>query len=151
MKTILCHKINEDISSVSFDEVTIAPPSSNEVQIRVMVCSVNFPDVLMIQGKYQFAPPLPFAPGGELSGEVIAVGAQVKQFEVGERVVASTRFGGFSEKINAKAEMVKPIPKGISFEKAAAYQTAYLTAYVALTIRGNLKADETLLVHGATG
>ena len=116
-----------------------------------MACSVNFPDVLMIQGKYQFAPPLPFAPGGELSGEVIAVGAQVKQFEVGERVVANTRFGGFSEKINAKAEMVKPIPKGISFEKAAAYQTAYLTAYVALTIRGNLKAGETLLVHGATG
>ena len=151
MKTILCHQINEDISSVSFDEVTISPPTSNEVQIRVMACSVNFPDVLMIQGKYQFAPPLPFAPGGEFSGEVIAVGAQIKQFEEGDRVVASARYGGFSEKINVEVGMVKPIPQGISFEKAAAYQTAYLTAYVALTIRGNLRADETLLVHGATG
>jgi len=151
MKTIRCHQINDDISTISLDEVDIAPPGAGEVQIRVMACSVNFPDVLMIQGKYQFAPPLPFAPGGEFAGEVVAIGPDVDQFKVGDRAVAGARYGGFSELVNAEVQAVKPVPPGISFEKAAAYQTAYLTAYVALTIRGSLKAGETLLVHGATG
>lgn len=151
MKTIRCHEINDDISTVSLDDIDIGPPGAGEVQVKVMACSVNFPDVLMIQGKYQFSPPLPFAPGGEFAGEVVAVGPDVDQFKVGDRVVAGTRYGGFSELVNVDVQEAKPVPPGISFEKAAAYQTAYLTAYVALTIRGILKAGETLLVHGATG
>ena len=97
MKTIRCHQINDDISTITLDEAHIAPPNAGEIQIRVMACSVNFPDVLMIQGKYQFSPPLPFAPGGEFAGEVVAVGSGVNQFKLGDRVVAGTRYGGFSE------------------------------------------------------
>lgn len=151
MKTIRCHEINDDISTVSLDEVELTPPGAGEIQIKVMACSVNFPDVLMIQGKYQFSPPLPFAPGGEFAGVVVAIGPDVDQFKVGDKAIAATRYGGFSELVNVEVPLVRPVPPGISFEKAAAYQTAYLTAYVALTIRGSLKAGETLLVHGATG
>ncbi len=151
MKTIRCHEINDDISTVSLDEVELTPPVAGEIQIKVMACSVNFPDVLMIQGKYQFSPPLPFAPGGEFAGVVVAIGPDVDQFKVGDKAIAATRYGGFSELVNVEVPLVRPVPPGISFEKAAAYQTAYLTAYVALTIRGSLKAGETLLVHGATG
>jgi NADPH2:quinone reductase len=151
MKAIRCHEINDNIETITLDEIDIRPPENTEVQIKIMACAVNFPDVLMIQGKYQFKPPLPFAPGGEFAGEVTAVGSEVSEFNIGDRVVASTRYGGFSELANVPVEFVKPIPDGVSFEKAAAYQTAYLTAFVALTVRGNLKAGETLLVHGATG
>lgn len=151
MKSIRCHALNDDITTVTLDEIEIASPGANEVQIRVRACAVNFPDVLMIQGKYQFKPPLPFAPGGEFSGIVEAVGEGVTRFKTGDRVVASTRFGGFSEFVNAPEDAVRFIPTGIGFDKAAAYQTAYLTAYVALRIRGTLAPGETLLVHGATG
>jgi NADPH2:quinone reductase len=94
---------------------------------------------------------LPFAPGGEFAGDVITVGADVTTFKPGDKVVTGARYGGFAEVVNAPANTVKRIPKGLSYAKAASYQTAYLTAYVALTIRGNLQAGETLLVHGATG
>jgi NADPH2:quinone reductase len=151
MKSIRCHQINEDIRTVSLDEIAIETPLGSEVQIQVNACSVNFPDLLMIQGKYQFKPPLPFAPGGEFAGEVLAVGPDVTTHQVGDRVVAGTRYGGFSEIVNVPAEFVKSIPAGVTYAKAAAYQTAYLTAYVALKIRGYLAEGETLLVHGATG
>lgn len=151
IRSVRCHEISDDITSVSLDEIDLDDPATDEVQVRVMACSVNFPDVLMIQGKYQHQPALPFAPGGEVAGEVIAVGADVAEFKAGDRVVAGIRSGGFSEAINIPHDTVKPIPHGISFAKAAAYQTAYLTAYVALTVRGNLQPGEVLLVHGATG
>jgi NADPH2:quinone reductase len=105
----------------------------------------------MVQGKYQFKPELPFAPGMEGAGIVTALGSDVTNLKVGDEVVAGLRIGGFAEEVNAQAEACRPIPKGMDFVKAAAYPAAYLTAYVALVIRGNLKADETLLVHGSTG
>ena len=151
IKTMRCHEINDDISTVTLDEIDLTAPASDEVQIRIMACAVNFPDILMIQGKYQFAPPLPFAPGGEAAGIVLAVGTDVTEFQAGDRVSFGDRYGGFSEAININAQNVRKIPGKLSFEKAASYQTTYLTALVALTIRGRLKAGETLLVHGATG
>ncbi len=151
IKAYRCHEISEDISSITLDEIELASPAADEVQIRVKACSVNFPDVLMIQGKYQFKPPLPFAPGGELAGDVISCGSNVTNVKEGDAVVVGTRYGGFAEAINVPADDVKPIPPGVSYAKAAAYQTAYLTAYVALKVRGSLTEGETLLVHGATG
>ena len=151
IKTQLCHSISEDISTLKLEEVELADPGPDEVQVRVKACSVNFPDLLMIQGKYQFKPPLPFAPGGELAGDVAAIGTNVTVCKVGDRVVTGARFGGFSEAINVPQEAIRPIPGKLSYEKAASYGTAYLTAYVALKIRGSLQAGETLLVHGATG
>lgn len=151
IKTILCHEISEDISTIELEVIDLPEPAEDEVQIRVKACSVNFPDILMIQGKYQFKPPLPFAPGGELAGDVCAIGSRVNQFKIGDRVVAGTRCGGFTEVINCPESAVRMIPGDLGYDKAASYSTAYLTAYVALTIRGNLQAGETLLVHGATG
>ena len=151
MKTVLCHKISDDITRVTLDEVELSAPGLNEVQVRIMACAVNFPDILMIQGKYQFAPPLPFAPGGEFAGEVAAVGKTVTSFQPGDRVMGGNRYGGFSEAINVDAGALRPIPDGVPFAKAASYSTAYLTAWAALKIRGNLQPGETLLVHGATG
>lgn len=151
INTTLCHQLSEDIGAIALETVDLAAPAANEVQIEVKACSVNFPDLLMIQGKYQFKPPMPFAPGSEVAGVVIDVGESVTGIAPGDRVVAGARYGGFTEAINVPAAAVKAIPGNLSFAKAASYGTAYLTAWVALTVRGDLKAGETLLVHGATG
>jgi NADPH2:quinone reductase len=151
INTVTCQKISDDITTVGLEEVHLDEPGPEEIQIRVMACAVNFPDVLMIQGKYQFKPPMPFAPGGEFAGEVTAIGDKTVGFSIGDRVVAGTRYGGFAEAVNVPINAVKLIPESVSFASAAAYQTAYLTAFVALTIRGQLQPGETLLVHGASG
>jgi len=151
IRTIRCHEISEDINTVTLDEAELFAPADDEVQVKLMACAVNFPDILMIQGKYQFAPPLPFAPGGEAAGIVVAVGDDIDDISAGDRVVLGIRYGGFAEVVNAPRETLQKIPDELSFEKAAAYKTTYLTAYVALAIRGNLQPGETLLVHGATG
>jgi len=151
IKTFLCQEINEDIQTIRMEQVELPPPGPGQLQVRLYACSVNFPDILMIQGKYQFKPPLPFAPGGEAAGEVIAVGSEVSDYQPGDRVVVGLRYGGFAETVNVDAAQAERIPGSLSYEKAASYKTAYLTAYVALTIRGNLRAGETLLVHGASG
>ena len=151
IRTARCHYISDDINTLILDNIEIADPQPDQVQIGIKACAVNFPDILMIQGKYQFKPQLPFAPGGEFSGDIIAVGKDVANFKVGDRVIGSDRSGGFSDAINLSSSQVKQIPGDLSYAKAATYSTAYLTAFVALTIRGSLQAAETLLVHGATG
>jgi NADPH2:quinone reductase len=151
IRTALCRQHSEDIDCLEIAEVELPGPADDEVQIRIKACSVNFPDLLMIQDKYQFKPPLPFAPGGEFAGDVIAVGKHVSNFKPGDRVVSGARFGGFAEAVNIPATSVNLIPGNIAYEKAASYAMAYLTAFVALTIRGTLQPGETLLVHGATG
>ncbi|MYG11525.1 MAG: NADPH:quinone oxidoreductase family protein [Gammaproteobacteria bacterium] len=150
-QTVLCEALSEDIGSVRLTEVEVPEPGPGEVRIRLKACAVNFPDLLMIQGKYQFKPPLPFAPGGEAAGDVEAVGSGVEGFREGDAVVTGIRYGGFCERVNAPASAVRLKPERLSYAKAASYQTAYLTAYVALVRRGGLQPGETLLVHGATG
>ena len=151
IRTVRCHQINDDIGSVTLDEVSLPPPGPGEVQVRLKACAVNFPDLLMIQGKYQHKPELPFAPGGEAAGNVAAVGPGVGAIREGDAVCFGGRSGGFTEAVNLPAESVEPIPSGMTYAKAASYRTAYLTAYVALRVRGNLQPGEWLLVHGATG
>ncbi len=151
IQSVRCHAISQDIASVVLDEVELPPPGPGEIQVRLKACAVNFPDILMIQGKYQFKPPLPFAPGGEAAGDVVVVGDGATQHTVGDAVVLALRFGGFAEAINVPAVAATPMPASMSYAKAAAFHTAYLTAYVALLPRGHLEAGETLLVHGATG
>ena len=151
IRTVRCHAISEDIGSVTMDEIELPDPGPGEVQIRVKACAVNFPDLLMIQGKYQHKPPLPFAPGGEAAGDVAAVGAGVANLKEGDAVCFGSRAGGFAEAVNVPAAGVKAIPGKMNYEKAASYSTAYMTAYVALKVRGDLQAGEWLLVHGATG
>ncbi len=151
IQTVRCHALSDDIASVTLDEVELAAPAPNEVQVRLQACAVNFPDLLMIQGKYQYQPPLPFAPGGEAAGDVAAVGAGVDNLKEGDAVCFGIRAGGFAEAVNVPAALVKPIPGNMNYAKAASFGTAYMTAYVALKVRGGLQAGEWLLVHGATG
>ena len=146
-----CHAVDEDIGSISLDEIEIPAPEPFEVQVRVFACSVNFTDLLMIQGKYQHKPELPFAPGTEGAGEVVQVGSEVSTVNVGDSVVFGCRSGGFSEALNVPASAVHPLPPKMSFAKAASYGSAYKTAWVALSHRGHLEPGEWLLVHGATG
>jgi len=151
MRTMRVHELSEDISVLQMDEVDLPPPGPDEVRLDLKACSINFPDILMVQGKYQFKPDLPFAPGMEGAGIVAEVGSDVTALKPGDRVVAGLRIGGFAEQVNIAASNCRFIPGAMDFVKAAAYPAAYLTAYVALVIRGSLKAGETLLVHGSTG
>ncbi len=151
IQTVRCHAIDDDISTITVDTVDLEPPAPGEVQVTLKACAVNFPDILMIQGKYQFKPPLPFAPGGEAAGDVVTVGEGVDDFQPGDRVIIASRYGGFAEAINVPAEAVRPLPASMSYAAGASFQTAYLTAWVALVCRGHLQPGETLLVHGATG
>ncbi|HUD53344.1 NADPH:quinone oxidoreductase family protein [Parvibaculum sp.] len=151
MRSLRVHELSEDISVLRMDELTLPPPGPGEVRLRLKACSVNFPDILMVQGKYQFKPELPFSPGMEGAGVVAEIGPGVTALKVGDEVVAGLRIGGFAEEAITSASACRPIPKGMGFVQAAAYPAAYLTAYVALVIRGGLKAGETLLVHGSTG
>jgi NADPH2:quinone reductase len=112
---------------------------------------VNFPDLLMTRGEYQFKPPLPFTPGLDLAGEVAALGEDVTSLAVGDAVVGGARLGGFAEYAVLSANALKPKPERLSFAEGAAYGAAYLTAYVALVRRARLEPGEWVLVHGAAG
>ena len=151
VKSVLCRQINDDIGTVELAEIDLPSPGPGEIRVRLKACAVNFPDLLMIQGKYQFHPALPFAPGTEAAGEVESVGTGVSGYAEGDSVIVSMRFGGFSEAIIVSESEVKKMPENMTYAQAASYQTAYLTAYVALFRRGDLQSGESLLVHGATG
>ncbi|MEH6591146.1 MAG: NADPH:quinone oxidoreductase family protein [Halioglobus sp.] len=123
----------------------------NDVLIDVKAAGLNFPDVLIIQGKYQMQPDLPFVPGGECSGVVSAVGANVTRFKVGDNVLSMGGAGAFCEQIAVNEYGTFPMPEGLSFEQAAGISITYFTSYYALKQRANLQAGETMLVMGAAG
>ena len=127
-RSIRCHTLSEDIGDLTLESHSLEKPAQDEVQIAIHACAVNFPDILMAQGRYQFKPPLPFAPGAEFSGVITDMGQAVQGLQVGDRVVAAGRFGGFSEAVNINQEAVRTLPQHVSFAKAASYSTAYLTA-----------------------
>ncbi|HIA48708.1 MAG TPA: NADPH:quinone oxidoreductase family protein [Candidatus Hydrogenedentes bacterium] len=151
MRAVVCREISEDIDTLVIEDIDTPSPYADEVLIGIRACSVNFPDILMVQGKYQFKPDLPFTPGMEVSGDVLEVGCNVENVSVGDRVMASTRIGGYAEAVVAPADAVRKIPESLGYDAAAALPAAYNTAYVSLVRRGDLQPGETLLVHGATG
>ena len=151
MKALVCREIAEDISTVRVEEMPGREPGPGEAKVRIRAASVNFPDILMIQGKYQYKPPVPFICGLEGAGEVLAVGEGVSHLKPGDRVVGGAKTGSFAEEAICPAAALRHIPKGMDFAAAAAFPAAYLTAYVALVRRGALRKGETLLVHGAAG
>ena len=150
MKALQCEELGGPEKLVVND---VADPeiADDHIIIEVKSASVNFPDVLMIQGLYQFQPPLPFIPGGESAGVVIEIGDGVEGFNIGDKVFAATGVGGICEKILAHKNNVRPIPENMDFEIAAALSVTYGTSIYALKQRANLKAGETLLVLGASG
>ena len=147
----MCHALSDDFSGVSVSHLALPEPAPGEVRLRIKAASLNFPDLLLCQGKYQLKLDPPFTPGMDTSGEIDAIGEGVSGFDIGDAVVAGMRFGGLSEYVCVPAEGLRKKPSNMSFAEAASYQVAYLTAYVALVRRGNLQAGETLLVHGASG
>ncbi|MEL6473197.1 MAG: NADPH:quinone oxidoreductase family protein [Pseudomonadota bacterium] len=151
MKAFVCTAITDDLSGVEVKDVPPPEPGPGEVLIRLRATSVNFPDILLCQGKYQLKLDPPFTPGMDMAGEIAALGAGVEDFEIGDAVAGGARFGGFAEYAVAPANGLQKKPDSMGFAEAAAYPAAYLTAYVALVRRGNLLPGETLLVHGASG
>ncbi len=150
MKAVLCTSFGLPETLVLQD--TQSPKiESDDVLIQVKACGANFPDVLIIQDKYQFHPPLPFSPGGEVSGVLISVGEKVKHLKAGDRVFALCGWGGFAEQVVVNAKRVFPMPADLDFITAASTLYTYGTSYYALKDRAALKAGETLLVLGAAG
>jgi NADPH2:quinone reductase len=127
------------------------PPSAGEIQVRIGARGVQYVDVLMLAGKYQFRPEPPFIPGNEAAGVVAAVGTGVTDFKVGDRVMSRHTLGACAELGNAKAALCDKIPEGMSVEQAGVFRGAYATAYYALLQRGRMVAGEWVLVHGAAG
>ena len=151
-KALVCESIEEDLSGVLLKEIQLPELSQEEILIKVKAASVNFPDLLMTQGKYQHRPDLPFVLGMEGAGIVVEKGSRVTRFNIGDEVTfGSWGNGAFSDYAIVSENGAQLKSKSLNFEEAASFQTAYLTAYVSLVRRGELQSGESLLVHGATG
>lgn len=150
MKAVLCKSFGSPENLV-IEETTSLKPASGEVIINVKACGLNFPDTLIIQGKYQFKPDFPFSPGGEISGIVKEIGEGVTHLKIGDKVMYGAVFGGFAEEVKAKARDVFKMPPTMDFITAASSMLTYGTSYHALVNRANLQKGETLLVLGAAG
>lgn len=150
MKAILC-KAFGPAENLVLEETASPECKQDEVLIDVHAAGVNFPDTLIIEGKYQFKPPFPFSPGGEAAGVVSAVGDAVKHLKVGDRVMTLTGWGAFAEQVAVTGFKAMQIPQGMDFKSAAAFSMTYGTSMHALKQRANLQPGETLLVLGASG
>lgn len=150
MKAIVCEQWGGP-DSLKLMDVALPEPGPRQVRIRVAAAGVNFPDVLIIQKKYQMQPALPFSPGAEIAGEITAVGGEVRGLRPGMAVAALCGIGGFAEECVVDAALVMPLPSGVPMTLAASLVLAYGTSWHALRDRAALKAGETLLVLGAAG
>jgi len=151
MRAALCRSLG-DVSALRVEEVPAPPMAAGQVRIAVQAAGVNFPDILMIEGKYQVKPELPFSPGLEVAGTVTECGQGVTHVVPGQRVLAMARQGGgYASEIVLPGAIVTPIPDSLDFITAAAFPIVYGTAHFALEYRGGLRSGETLLVLGAAG
>ena len=150
MQAVICHAWGTP-DTLTVESYPLPQPAKGEVRLRVRAAGVNFPDTLIIQGKYQFKPELPFTPGSEVAGEVEALGEGVESVKTGDRVIAFLNVGGYATHAVAQAAQLIPMPPELSFEQAAAFVLASGTSYHALVDRARLQSGETLLVLGAAG
>ena len=150
MKAVLCKAFGapEDLVVEVVDDLTAG---DGQVRIDVKACAINFPDALMIQDMYQFKPPLPFSPGGEVAGVISQAGAGVEGISIGDRVIGSCGWGGMSEQVVLDAPRIIPMPDEMPFDEAAAFIMTYGTSHHALKDRANIQPGESLLVLGAAG
>ena len=150
MKALLSHEPGGQ-ETLRLEDVPEPIAGPGELLVRVRACSMNFPDVLIIEDKYQLKPQRPFAPGGEIAGEVIAAGERVSGWKPGDRLIAALGFGGLVEQVIVPADRAIPLPPERSFEEGSALLMTYATAIHALVDRGKLQAEQSLLVLGAAG
>jgi NADPH:quinone reductase len=151
MKAMVCEAFGGPDVLALRDVPNPPPPGPGEIQVRIGARGIQYVDVLMLAGKYQFRPEPPFIPGSEAAGEVVAIGPGVTDFRAGDRVMSRHSLGACAELGNAKAALCDLVPEGMSLEAAGVFRGAYSTAYHALLQRGRLKAGEWVLVHGAAG
>ena len=151
MKAVVCEAFGGPEVLALRDVADPPPPGPGEIGVRIAARGVQYVDLLMLAGEYQFRPEPPFIPGGEAAGIVAAAGPGVTQFRVGDRVMFRDRLGAFAECGNTKVALCDRIPAGMSMEAAGVFRGAYCTAYHALIQRGRLKAGEWVLVHGGAG
>ena len=152
MRAIVCHHLASDRSGLRLETDWPEPPAprDGEVTVAIARAALNFPDLLMLSGGYQFRPELPFIPGTEAAGTVIAAGAGAEAL-LGQRVIVGARSGSFAERITLPAASVRPVPDGLDDAEAAAFTVGALTAWVGLMTRGRLQKGERVLVTGAGG
>jgi NADPH2:quinone reductase len=150
LKAVLCTAFG-DLSALSYEEVDPPPVGPDDVLIDVRAAGVNFPDLLLVQGKYQTRPLLPFSPGFEVAGRVAEVGPAVTSMQPGDRVLATLEYGGYAELAVAAEERVLRLPDPVDYQRAAGFPIVYGTAYHALVDRAALQPAETLVVTGAAG
>lgn len=150
MKALVCEKFGP-INALNFIEIETPEPLDNQIQIEVAYASVNFPDALIVQGLYQVKPSTPFVPGHELAGVVTKIGAKVKSFKLGDRVVATPGIGGFGEKVCVDELKAFHLPSKMSMEQGASLTLTYGTSLHALQNCANLQRGETVLILGASG
>mmetsp|Transcript_34198 Transcript_34198/g.66606 ORF Transcript_34198/g.66606 Transcript_34198/m.66606 type:complete len:331 (-) Transcript_34198:170-1162(-) len=150
MQAVVCRRWGPP-SSLTVERVPNPKPKKGQVVVDVKACSVNFPDMLLVAGKYQAKPKFPFTPGSDVAGVISSVGPGVHHLQVGQRVMAFVPLGGFAERVACPAKNVIPIPPEMDFKVAAASSMVYGTSYYALKQRAKLKKGETLLVLGASG
>jgi NADPH2:quinone reductase len=150
MKALLSTKIGPP-EALEYADAPDPVAGEGEVVIAVKAAGVNFPDALIIEDKYQFKPERPFSPGGEVAGVVESIGPGVTGVKVGQRVIGSSGWGGYAEKIKLPAQRIMPIPDAMPFDEASAFILTYGTSYYALKDRGLLKEGETVLILGAAG
>jgi NADPH2:quinone reductase len=150
MRAVLCTAF-EGIKSLIVGETSEPSPKPDEVLIDVYAASVSYMDYLMVSGGYQMRPPLPYVPGTDAAGVVVAVGSQVDQFRLGDRVACEGWYGGFAEQMTAKASRTSRLPDNIDFSAGSTVLHTYLTAHYALVDRARVESGETVLVTGASG
>ncbi|MFC3050874.1 NADPH:quinone oxidoreductase family protein [Kordiimonas pumila] len=150
MKAVLCRELGM-ADKLTVETIDAPKLGKGEVLIEVKAAGLNFPDVLIIQGKYQFKPDMPFTPGGEGAGVIKELGEGVTNVKVGDKVIFTNQVGGFAEQAVAKAAVLIPMPEGMPFEVGAGFTITYATSYHALKQRANLQKGETILVLGAAG
>lgn len=150
MRAVRVHELTGP-SALRVDEVPDLEPGAGQIVIDVRAAGVNFPDILITRGQYQFKPATPFSPGGEVAGVVRAVGSGVTSLKVGDRVASTMLYGGYAEQAVVPEQMAVKLPDAVSFEVGAATLLTYLTTYHALVDRAALRSGESLLVLGAAG
>ena len=150
MKAIVCNETGA-LENLTLQESVNPEPGKGEILLDVKAAGINFPDLLTVQGKYQFKPPLPFTPGTEVAGIVAAVGEGVTRRKVGDKVIATLQIGAFAEQCVASEHSVYEMAQSMSFEHGAGFSITYGTSYYALKQRANIQPGETLLVLGAAG
>lgn len=150
MKAIVCRSYGLP-ENLKIEELPNPQPTEDQVLVDVVAAGVNFPDVLMVAGKYQSQPPFPFAPGSEAAGRVRAVGSKIHDLKPGDTVIAQTGHGSFAEQVVARRGSVRIVPKGMDLIAASGLAVTYGTSFHALKQRANLQPGETLLVTGAAG